>query len=64
MRLNSKYTLQKTAIKKLFNDNKISKEELEQILARLEKEANFIDKQKNKRKELVKKARYRIFEHV
>jgi hypothetical protein len=62
--LNSKYTLQKTAITKLFNDNKISKEDLELMLAKLEREADLIDQQKNKRKELIKKARYRIFEHV
>ncbi|MDE1376399.1 hypothetical protein, partial [Bacillus licheniformis] len=60
--MNSKYTLQKTAITKLFNDNKISKEDLELMLAKLEREADLIDQQKNKRKELIKKARYRIFE--
>ncbi len=64
MRLNSKHTLKKTTVKKLFNEEKISKEALEKILAKLENEANFIDQQKNKRKELIKKARNRIFENV
>lgn len=64
MRLNSKIALQKTALKNLFSDDKITKEELELMLARLEKQASFLDEQKNKRKELIKKARYRIFEHV
>lgn len=64
MRLNSKIALQKTALKNLFSDEKITKEELELMLARLEKQASFLDEQKNKRKELIKKARYRIFEHV
>ncbi|MCY8208347.1 MULTISPECIES: hypothetical protein [Bacillus] len=62
--MNSKIALQKTALKNLFSDEKITKEELELMLARLEKQASFLDEQKNKRKELIKKARYRIFEHV
>ncbi|WP_336737364.1 hypothetical protein [Bacillus altitudinis] len=62
--MNSKHTLKKTTVKKLFNEEKISKEALEKILAKLENEANFIDQQKNKRKELIKKARNRIFENV
>ncbi|MCY8983542.1 MULTISPECIES: hypothetical protein [Bacillus] len=62
--MNSKIALQKTALKNLFSDDKITKEELELMLARLEKQASFLDEQKNKRKELIKKARYRIFEHV